>query len=228
MPSPESGSTSPAASPRSATPPLREPRPWVDERKPVAADVLQARLRNAALAAEAQPGARRSRGPSRSQPPTPTFDVVALREDPAVPAGNVGELEAEQPAILGFGDDAVRDVRLERHAVVAAVVEPDRARGDAVRPVGEQRVRCGDPRAVDLRLDAVAPRARDQLTLTPSPELRPPRARPARRDRRRAACAGSSGRAARPCAARSDAVKSSPSRTRVVRSSTTGSTENGS
>src|SRR4029453_1122399 len=82
-------------------PPFRQSRARVHEGQAAAADLLQARLRDPVLAAEAQQVL-----PEPWAFPLPAtdadVDVVALRKDPAVAARDVRQLEAEQPAVLGF------------------------------------------------------------------------------------------------------------------------------
>ena len=71
-------------------------------------------------------------------------DVVALREDPAVAAGHVRELEAKAALVALAGDDAVGDVCFERDAIVAPVVKPGRAGADPVHAVGAKYRICSD------------------------------------------------------------------------------------
>ena len=64
----------------------------------------------------------------RSQPPTPKFDVVALREDPAVAARDDAELDHEPSAVALRVDDRVGTFALERDADRAVAAEAERLR----------------------------------------------------------------------------------------------------
>src|SRR5205085_7239128 len=62
-------------------------------------------------------------------------DVVALREHPAVAAGDVGELDHRAARIALAVERVVADVPLVRHAVDDRAAEPERLRRRAVRAV---------------------------------------------------------------------------------------------
>ena len=99
--------------------------------------------------------------------------VVALRKDPGVTAGDVGELEHEPAGVALARQRRVGDVPLVRDAVGDAVAEADRPRGDPVRAVGAddhlgphllarpERRQCYRARATPSRLRAPPPRARE-------------------------------------------------------------------
>src|SRR6266540_2839840 len=101
----------------------------------MAADVGQLLHVDAVLLAEATQVAAQLR--SLEVPTADTeVDVVALREDPAIPARNDGELEHHPPSVAPPGDRAVAKVSLERDAVGDLAGEPEHPSGDAVRAVG--------------------------------------------------------------------------------------------
>src|SRR5205809_834719 len=62
--------------------------------------------------------------------------MVALREDPAVPAGHGAEFEQEPPVPRAERKLFVRQIALERDAVDDRAAEPERTSGDPVRAVG--------------------------------------------------------------------------------------------
>ena len=101
----------------------------------------------------AQP--RPLRGPSADA----DVDVVALGEDPAVPARDGTELEHEPARISLARDLPVRDAPLQRDGPVTVHREPQRARDDPVRAVGRDQHRSLEHPALDL--DRGAARARD-------------------------------------------------------------------
>src|SRR5438093_6505783 len=68
--------------------------------------------------------------------PHPDVDVIALREDPAVAARDRAELDdGLAPVALG-PSRPVRDVSLERDAVLDIAGKSQCASGDPIRPVG--------------------------------------------------------------------------------------------
>ena len=81
-------------------------------------------------------------------------DVVALREDPAVAAGDRAQLERSQPAVAVLRDGSIRDVPLKGHAVDGSLAEAEGARRRPVRAVGADERRRHDPVAADLDGDA--------------------------------------------------------------------------
>jgi hypothetical protein len=64
--------------------------------------------------------------------------MVSLREDPCVAAGHGAELDDGAAAVV-LARVNMRDVPFERHAMRAAPREPQRARRQAVHPVGADR-----------------------------------------------------------------------------------------
>ncbi len=122
------------------------------KRKAIATQALEGGLRDRVLAAEAGEMLAHSRSF-----PLPTadshVDVIALREDPAVAAGHVRELEAEPAPVPLAGDDSVGHVRLERDAVVAPAVEAGRSCGQTVDAVGSEGCTCSNFRPVQARFD---------------------------------------------------------------------------
>ncbi len=81
--------------------------------------------------------------------PDADVDVVALREDPPVAAGDVGQLDDCAPAVPVAAKARVRDVSLQRDAVDDPAAEPERARCRSVRAVGSDDDVHLDGRAVD-------------------------------------------------------------------------------
>ena len=67
--------------------------------------------------------------------PDADVDVVALREDPAVPPGDRPQLEHGSPPVAIAIDGVVAQVGLERDEVHAGTVAAQRARHDSVRSV---------------------------------------------------------------------------------------------
>ena len=102
--------------------------------------------------------------------------VVALREDPAVAAGDRPELEHRSSAIPVALDHVVAQVGLERDEVHAGGVAAERARDDAVRPVRADHDAAASGPVLRLHDDLV--RAQLQLRhLRPVAEDRPGLAR---------------------------------------------------
>ena len=94
IPSPETGSISPAASPTSSTrsPAMRGPGRRSGSRWPRSCSRSSGSI---PCASHARFRCSRSFGPSLCQPPTPTFAWSPLGKTQRVPARNVGELEHE-------------------------------------------------------------------------------------------------------------------------------------
>ncbi len=85
-------------------------------------------------------------------------DVVALREDPAVAAGDDAEL-GDEPARVPLRRRVVEgEVPLERDAVADLLPEPERPSGRPVRAVGPDQDAGSDRRPVDAERDAVRTR----------------------------------------------------------------------
>ena len=142
MPSPESGSTSPAASPtRTHVVAGRSRGADAAHRQPVAADLGE-------CVGVDPVGARESREMVAQVRafPVPAADtevrVLALREQPAVAAVRLAELDHGRRGVALAVEVLPADVALERDAAHDAVLEPDRLRDDAVCPVrADERVR---------------------------------------------------------------------------------------
>src|SRR5207237_7080066 len=90
--------------------------------------------------------------------------VVALREDPAVPAGDSRELEVQRPAPVSRWKLVVGEVALERDTVDDLAAQPERARGHAIRTVGADQ--CID-------LDRLAVHAEASIRLDRGPHAVP-------------------------------------------------------
>ena len=113
------------------------------KRKAVAADVLEARLRDPVLTAEPRemlPQPRAFALPAADS----DVDVVALGEHPAVAAGDVRKLEEEPAAVLVLLHDSVRDVAFQGNTVGSAAVEADRPGRGAVDSVCAKQPLCSD------------------------------------------------------------------------------------
>src|SRR5581483_1348707 len=121
--------------------PPRRHRARPAQGEPVAADVRERRGVDAVLATEAVEVAAQPR-PLALPAADAEVHVVALREDPAVAAGERAELDhRDSPVALVEGR-----VALERDAVDDLSAEAERARGDPVRAVRADH---------DRRLDAL-------------------------------------------------------------------------
>ena len=122
IPSPESGSTRPAASPASSTRPLRARSPGrrIGSRKPRtdssrSAGTPYSRAGPLEVLAQARP--------FRLPAADPDVDVVALRKDPRVAARDGAELD-DRPAAVVLARVNMVDVALERDAVRAVALSP--------------------------------------------------------------------------------------------------------
>ena len=179
MPSPESGSTRPAASPTKAC--LR-PRAAVVRRMAAGGRAVGERVGVGADVAPTAAGVRAATalgGPAADA----VVGVALLREDPAVAAGHGAELDRRAPARF-----RQRPVALERDPVEDAAAE---AESRAIRPLSAP-IRGDDVAVHRLAADADVAQADPTVrpsTVTPSAEdrqLRPP----ARPGKRRAAAFG--------------------------------------
>ena len=197
IPSPESGSTRPAASPTRRTRSLAGRRGAdAAHREPVAAEVGD-RVRVDPV------GAREPREVP-AQAAAPRSPSLRRRGSRDRPSGRASRSRRPGAPISTTAVDAKRslveqrpgDVPLERDAALDAGVEPGRLRDDAVRAVGADEDVGRDALAADGRRDAVLA-DRDLLDPRAVPEARARRRPPARRGMRRAGGAGSSGSAAR-------------------------------
>ena len=106
--------------------------------------------------------------------PDADVDVIALREHPAVPARNVGQLEAEQAAILVLGTTPYGTFASSATPCSRPSSSPRRG-GDAVRPVGEQARALRRPASRRPAPGRRRRRARGRVTLTPSRKSVPAR-----------------------------------------------------
>src|SRR6266540_4721924 len=132
----------------------------------MAADVGQLLHVDAVLLAEATQVAAQLR--SLEVPTADTeVDVVALREHPAVPARNDGELEHHPAPVAAARDGSVAKVPLERDTVDDVTRQAECAGGDAVRAVGTDEGSGHDGRAGDANL-----RVALDVDARPVPELR--------------------------------------------------------
>ncbi len=120
MPSPETGSISPAASPTSSdrSETIVVPGGRIGSRWP--RNVLQLVRTQAVRGADSRKVLAQVR-PLRLPRAHADVHVVPLREHPAVAARNVGELDHRAPRISVVCDARVRDVPLESDAVDDAV-----------------------------------------------------------------------------------------------------------
>ena len=166
MPSPESGSTRPGGVADGERAAVRDPRGRTAHRQAVPADLRQRRPGDAVALADAAQVIAQVR-PLRVPAADADVGVVALREEPAVAAGDVAHLEQRHVLLHARADGLVGDVGLERRSEDAALAELQRAPADAVGAVRRDehlgaRARAVVERdgraAVLLELDACAAR----------------------------------------------------------------------
>ena len=158
MPSPESGSTRPAASPTASARPRATcvPAPRIGRRWPrISVSDAQAMPWRSQTLAQVIAQVRALRVPAADA----DVGVVALREDPAVAAGDVAHLEQRDVLLDARADGVVGDVGLERRGEDAVLAELERAPADAVGAVGRDEHLGARARAVVER-DGRAPVAR--------------------------------------------------------------------
>ena len=134
IPSPETGSISPAASPTSNA---RSPATLVPGRRsgqPVSSHILELRGNETVGRADAREMLPQPRPLLRPRPHADVH-VVTLREHPAVTAGNVGELDDGAMPVAIDPQLTVGHVALERDPVDDRTAERQRLRSLSVRPV---------------------------------------------------------------------------------------------
>src|SRR5205823_9928333 len=112
-----------------------EPRPGAPQRQPVAAQALDGRRVEPVLRAQPAEMAAQVR-PFAEPAADADVDVVALREDPPVPARDLSELDYGATAVPVGPCRGVGDVPLVGDAVVVVAAQVGRPRRDPVRAVG--------------------------------------------------------------------------------------------
>ena len=184
MPSPESGSTRPAASPTSSARPRTGRLAGPAHRQAVTRGPIRAARRGSPSPRHEAREVLAQPRPLRCPAADADVDVVALREDPAVAAGQPSRARPRLFRASGPPARLQRDVALERDAVHVRVAEAESPHRQAVDAVGADH--CGAPRRLFRRTGPSPPLPSSSSAVDPRAVTEARRRRPRPRSARRA------------------------------------------